>query len=106
MPLITLDTFIAKFTPKSRPKWPRHLPNTQSSPDESIAFILTNLLYPLFPYMNTTTTAPTVDDLNDIARAIVDAAHGARPPAHYNADECDEWQAEADRLFFVACESL
>jgi len=56
--------------------------------------------------MNTTTTAPTVDDLNDIARQTVDAAIGDRPPAHFNADQRDEWQAEADRLFIAACESL
>ena len=54
----------------------------------------------------TTTTAPTVDDLNDTARKIVDAAIGDRPPAHFNADQRDEWKEEADRLFIAACESL
>ncbi len=48
----------------------------------------------------------TTDELNDIARSAVNALHGERAPAHINADERDEWQAESDRLFLAACDVL
>lgn len=54
----------------------------------------------------TTNNKPTIDDLNDLARKLVEEFHGAKPPAGCNADEADAWRERSDQLFHVACEAM
>jgi len=53
-----------------------------------------------------TTRRLSPDDLNGIARSAVNSLYGAKAPAHLTDDDRDEWQAEANRLFIIACDSL
>jgi len=45
----------------------------------------------------------SIDDQNDAIRARVEEEIGDMPMG-LNDDERDEWQAEADRLFFQFCD--
>jgi len=45
----------------------------------------------------------TIDERNDAIRARVEEAIGDMPMG-LDEDERNEWQAEADRLFFQFCE--
>lgn len=47
---------------------------------------------------------PTPDDLNDIAREVVDEIHPRRP--FFSADDEYEWCDASDRLFLAACRAM
>ena len=48
----------------------------------------------------------TPDDMNDIARSVVDEIHGTRAPASMTEDDRDAWTERGQVMFMVACEAM
>ena len=48
----------------------------------------------------------TPDDLNDIARSVVDEIHGTHAPASITEDERDAWAERGQMMFLAACEAM